>query len=1381
MKRFGEAVTTTKVGKKKKIIDISQFPCPHCGSKFSRRDNLQSHVKRLHGNTKESAQKLVFHCGFCDLWFVNQQEINSHRAEHRRKDREQAEDGDGGRFFLKCDQAHGGKCAVYRLYFPPTIVFAHTALKYSRKKLVRFLLRQQAIRGRFKFNIAFHLEYVKLSQDGKTFDQVIVVPFRSDTAVISPFSPVDEIVHLALSFINCTTTEFTERGSGWAENEVLFLEVSIVDCQPLSGSCSLHSVSFKRGMGLTFNTDGVAADGEDDAKDCFYLAVARHFVKGDDVKALRQFIEENVRVTTTDRAPVALDDITKFEDVNEGNLDVGINVVYRDADKRIYPVRVTKRLSAKNTIVLLLANTAGENGVVEMHYAHMEEPDKMLAPRRKSGERGEGGLGVGNAVTRLIPALFCYNCFNYQSRRAAYEKHVQWCHQETGQRVIVPMKGDTVSYRGFPKKERKIGYTIFFDFETLQVEPEKRCPCPSFSRQELEKEMLHDTAGFGDNDPKVCTHHTKIIKEHHAFAYCLVMIDRGGRVVEERTYAGDDADVHFVETLLDLEEKWLAFIKKGGLPMKKMGNEERQRLLDEAKRCGLCGEPFQDDDENCRRVVEKVVHHDHVTGEFICVAHNGCNLHEKEELKFVAMAHNFSGYDSHIVVKALGNGFYHDVSSEEDEEKKKRRKLGKYVEIGGVRKRVIKSLSAIPLTTEKFKIIQLNSITMMDSAAFLPDSLDKLVQTLVASNHDFPYMSRRWSDPLDLALLKRKGCYPYSFATSIKTLNDATWLPPIEAFRNEIGAIECEDEDYAHAQNVWSHFKCQTMMDYTMLYVVSDTYQLAEVMLNMRRSVYGEFGLDVCQYWSLPMLSKDIQLKYTGNELELLHDQEMIQLFRRNIRGGLSFVNTRHYKAVEGLTQIVYVDKNNLYGEAQSLALPLRDFRWMTESELKRFDPLKDVTGATGPGYILEVTLRYPTGLHLEHSSFPLAPHEMNFTGDDLSPYAADTLDKLRPAGKHSGNYRSKKLTATFDDRVRYLCHGLNLQLYLQLGMSLVEIHRGITFHQRPYLKGFIDMCTKKRAASKTKSEGDICKLIANGHYGKVRRRCVGGKMFTRYNVSFNLLQLIEGVDKRMDCKFNRNEQKALRSFSDPLFKSVLICGDDLSITFHRQKEVRLMQHWAVGFSVLELSKYLMQSMYYNRIKPALNNACSVLMSDTDSFLIATEGSSVGEVYRRLSPLMDFSNYPPDHPLHSMERKNELGFIKNEVPGDEIVEFVGLKAKTYAFKTKGQAFHSRAKGVKKVYKKKIGFEQYLACLSDVRQERVKQVTIQSKKHQNMLIETDKVAFNSFDDKRFLTCAIHSVPYGSVFAPMGTPPPATAAAAAAAGEECYFCRRPHLLV
>lgn len=161
--------------------------------------------------------------------------------------------------------------------------------------------------------------------------------------------------------------------------------------------------------------------------------------------------------------------------------------------------------------------------------------------------------------------------------------------------------------------------------------------------------------------------------------------------------------------------------------------------------------------------------------------------------------------------------------------------------------------------------------------------------------------------------------------------------------------------------------------------------------------------------------------------------------------------------------------------------MPLRDFRMMSDEEVRAFDPLKDITEETGPGYVLLVTLLYPASLHVEHNSFPLAPHQMDITEADLSPYAKKCWMQLNPSARGKMHkYSSRKLTSTFLKREKYWCHGLSLKYYLQKGLELVEIHSIITFHQEPFLRSFVDMCTANRANAKTKVEATRWKLIVN-------------------------------------------------------------------------------------------------------------------------------------------------------------------------------------------------------------------------------------------------------------------------------------------------------------
>lgn len=323
--------------------------------------------------------------------------------------------------------------------------------------------------------------------------------------------------------------------------------------------------------------------------------------------------------------------------------------------------------------------------------------------------------------------------------------------------------------------------------------------------------------------------------------------------------------------------------------------------------------------------------------------------------------------------------------------------------------------------------------------------------------------------------------------------------------------------------------------------------------------------------------------------------------------------------------------------------------------------------------------------------------------------------------------YRSQKLGTTFNDRVRYVVHYENLKTYLKLGMKLVCVHRVLSFKQKPFLKKYIDFCTRKRIQSKTIFHKNLWNFFANANFGK----------------------FIERTRDHMECRIVFDEESAEKWVSSNRFKSMRIISENLIIVFLDLRQIVMNKAYAIGFTILERSKQFMYESFYNRIKPALGK-CEVVFTDTDSFFIETRSTLKRNILKKLDHILDFSNYDPWHPKHSAKNQNALGYFKDEMKGEQIDEFVGLRSKTYAITTK-KSMKSVCKGVRKGYRKTIPFKSFKNCLKKVSAVRVTQYNITSKMHK---VETSKIrrlAFSSFDDKRFIfNCGIHSAPYGSKF-------------------------------
>ena len=127
------------------------------------------------------------------------------------------------------------------------------------------------------------------------------------------------------------------------------------------------------------------------------------------------------------------------------------------------------------------------------------------------------------------------------------------------------------------------------------------------------------------------------------------------------------------------------------------------------------------------------------------------------------------------------------------------------------------------------------------------------------------------------------------------------------------------------------------------------------------------YGLDPAHYISLPSLSWDAMLKFTGVKFEKIHDIDVHLFLEKVLRGGVSYISKRYSKSDEN-ADIMYRDMNNLYGTVMSFDyLPYVGFKFLSEEEIEGFD-LDLFSENCVIGYILDVDLEYPEELHDIHN-----------------------------------------------------------------------------------------------------------------------------------------------------------------------------------------------------------------------------------------------------------------------------------------------------------------------------------------------------------------------------------------------------------------------------
>lgn len=998
----------------------NRFPCEVCDQIFSTPQMRDKHQNRYH-----SGVILAWACGLCSEAFESKSDLLNHRNHVHSPHHE----------FKLIKTAHKDVFQSLRCYVPEAINTLDETLKYAYDSLKKLITKLSATMNYFKMGIVISFQMYRVNSDNE-IEQEELFPFRSFTMGVRTMADFTEDLCLSLGDIDRSVSEFLHRGSGWIVDQGIFIDAEISRCEPLRGcapgwNTDLHEMEYLRGAGLT-----TCIEEHNETKgECFYKAIASYFLgKNASDLDLQNFINYSmVKLPFDDVNGVSVSDIKQFESLNRG-LHLNINVLYQDEKKALIPVYAGKRLHEPNIIVLVLFHTivkrvsrsgyGGEGKEVIQHYALARNPNSLFARRFMS-------TNTGKVTSAQI--YICWNCFNYQTKLSAHNSHVQFCYEQDCQRVIMPSPWEKKSFKNVNKADEKIfksAFILVYDFEALQISPKKSCSCSEevitrtkeqeeerrkeeeqwekSSREERENLTLEYQMAEGEMSkdfenhifeeymckkkcpPKmqnrlfnklygvgnVCKHKTHIVSEQPPFAFAYVLIDREGQVRAEKAYVGEDAAEIFLEDVFNLAETFLPSLSPG-LPMQQM-TPDQQAVFNAQSACHIC--------HSIIGVGDKVLDHDHLTGEILGVAHSSCNLKRRELCKMTCFSHNFIGYDSHFLIKALP--------------KVEEKLTHTYV---------------IPTNKQKIKAMELNKrILFTDSLAFLDGSLSSLVDVLKKSNSAFPIFNHFFKDnPEAGQMMMRKGVYPYSYASSVDRLAQTKKIPSRSVFNNDLTGEECTKEDYDFAKKVWEVFECKDLIEYTILYVKTDVYLLADAILDFRNTLWSSFGLDMAQYLSLPQLTMDAMLKTTQVSLDYISDQEMSNLVRKNIRGGLSFVSRRYEKADDDKKTLAYVDMNSLYATAMLYPLPVGDYQWMTNEEINSFD-FHAVDLHSECGYFFEVDLYYPDRLHLPHNSFPLAPENVEITGSDLSPYSRDCLVAF---SKNPNAYKSKKLTATFKSR----------------------------------------------------------------------------------------------------------------------------------------------------------------------------------------------------------------------------------------------------------------------------------------------------------------------------------------------------------------------------
>ena len=123
--------------------------------------------------------------------------------------------------------------------------------------------------------------------------------------------------------------------------------------------------------------------------------------------------------------------------------------------------------------------------------------------------------------------------------------------------------------------------------------------------------------------------------------------------------------------------------------------------------------------------------------------------------------------------------------------------------------------------------------------------------------------------------------------------------------------------------------------------------------------------------------------------------------------------------------------------------------------------------------------------------------------------------------------------------------------------------------------------------------------------------------------------------------------------------------------------------------SKLDLSKTVMYQIWDDYVKQKYGENAKLCYVDTDSFIVNVKPDDIYkdiaiDVETRLNTL----NFEIDTPLPKEKNEEVIGIMKDELGGQILKKFVGLRAKMYSYLKDNNVEDKRVKRHKKVYHKK---------------------------------------------------------------------------------------------
>ncbi|XP_071152225.1 uncharacterized protein [Mytilus edulis] len=435
----------------------SLIKCGVCGKSFSHKESLMRHKRSVHTGTK-------WHCATCDVVFSRKDNFQRHKRNH---DKQTVQKGGGVTTTSTETNEKTDPCNFKALN---GTVETHTIdakglnkfdpmsfLKSQYDDVKNVIKRKIKERGRLKWYLSMK---VKMSRRKVDNIETAEPHFRGKCQTSLKWEDIDEGLKESIKKMYTSFIEYQRQGSNWTVDKVVDLTIHMARYRPLKGSSYIPLPIKLRSKHAIVNVKNK------DSKCFMWSILAAMYPAKRDGERVWKYKEHTSGLNFENILfPVKLTDIPKFEMQNE----ISINVFgFNKGD--IFPIHISKHQYAQHVNLLMISDNK------KSHYCWIKDLNRLL----------------GDQHTHHGRHFYCPYCLHGFTKERILSNHLPYCQTHGPQKIELPTEDNKWLHYKDIRKQLKVPYIIYADFECLQEPIVDSNECD----QKTKKTTKHVPCGF---------------------------------------------------------------------------------------------------------------------------------------------------------------------------------------------------------------------------------------------------------------------------------------------------------------------------------------------------------------------------------------------------------------------------------------------------------------------------------------------------------------------------------------------------------------------------------------------------------------------------------------------------------------------------------------------------------------------------------------------------------------------------------------------------------------------------------------------------------------------------------------------------------------------